>query len=110
MTEPETRERAQTTADAATSSSSAPRWKAVCVLPNVTLDAPIEASHAALVPCHADRLREIAGQRPAVQTFVGGFCDEFGAQIWPTVGLAREEAPAVSQTRSLSAPFETRFA
>jgi hypothetical protein len=87
MTKPETRERAQTTADAATSSAS--RWKAVSVLPNVPLDAPIEASHAALVPCHDERFREIAAQRPQLQSFVGAFCDEFGNQILPTIGLVR---------------------
>jgi hypothetical protein len=68
-------------------------WKAVCILPNVTLDAPIEASHAALVPCHDERFREIAGQRPALQSFVGAFCNEFGNQISPTIGLAREDTP-----------------
>lgn len=97
MTKPETRERAKTGADAAT--SSAPHWKAVSVLPNVTLDAPIEASHAALVPYHDDRFREIAGQRPELQSFVGAFCNEFGNQIWPTIGLAREEvARTISNT------------
>jgi hypothetical protein len=68
-------------------------WKAVCVLPNVTLDTPIEASHAALVPCHDERFREITGQRPALQSFVGAFCNEFGNRISPTIGLAREDTP-----------------
>jgi hypothetical protein len=97
MNERRAGESGQTTADAAT--SSAPRWKAICVLPNVTLDAPIEASRAALVPCHDDRFREIAGQRPELQSFVGAFCNEFGNQIWPTIGLVREDAPrSISNT------------
>ena len=91
MTKLETRERAQRTADAA--ASSAARWKAVSLLPNLTLEAPIEASHAALVPCHDERLREIADQRPELQSFVGAFCNEFGNQIWPTIGLVREDVP-----------------
>ena len=36
---------------------------------------------AALVPYHDDRFREIAGQRPELQSFVGAFCNEFGNQI-----------------------------
>ena len=95
MTEPETR-------DAATASGSG--WKPVCAMPNVTLAEPIEASHAALVPCSDERFREIAGLRPEVQTFVGAFCDEFGAQIWPTIGLVREEVPwSIANTVAFSA-------
>jgi hypothetical protein len=45
------------------------------------------------VPCHDERFREIAGQRPTLQSFVSAFCDELGNQIWPTIGLAREDAP-----------------
>ena len=54
---------------------------------------PIETSHAALVPCGDEHFREITGRYPAVQTFVGAFSDEFGAQISPTIGLVREDAP-----------------
>lgn len=72
--------------------SSSPGWTPICALPNVTLDEPIEVSFAALVPCHDERLRELAHQHPALDTFVKAFRDEFGNQICPTLGLAREDA------------------
>jgi hypothetical protein len=40
------------------------RWTPVWAMPNVTLDEPIEASHAALVPSHDHRVLEFAKQEP----------------------------------------------
>lgn len=62
-------------------------------MPNVTLDGPVEASHAALVPTSDERLCELARRHPALKTFLNAFRDEFGIQIWPTIAMIREGAP-----------------
>ena len=59
-------------------------WTPEWVMPNVTLDEPIEASYAALVNSGDERLHSIARRRPAVETFLSAFRDEFQTQIWPT--------------------------
>jgi hypothetical protein len=82
---------ARTTDDAAISSTSG--WAAHWALPNVTLDEPIEASHAALVNCQDERLREVAGRHPGLETFLGAFSDEFGNRVYPTVAMIRGDAP-----------------
>jgi hypothetical protein len=76
---------------------SKPGWTPVCAMPNVTLDEPIEASSAALVPCSDERVRLIGRQRPDIETFVSAFRNEFGIQIWPTIGLVREDALHISK-------------
>jgi hypothetical protein len=73
--------------------SSALGWTPEWAMPNVTLNEPIEASHAALVNSDDERLRSIARRRPAVETFLSAFRDEFGSQIWPTIAMVREGAP-----------------
>jgi hypothetical protein len=50
-----------------------PGWTPVWAMPNVTLDAPIEASHAALVPSNDERLVAVALQKPALKTFLSAF-------------------------------------
>jgi len=70
-------------------------WTPVCAIPNVTLDEPIEASHAAFVPCGDERLRSIADHHPMFETFLSAFRDEFGTQICPTIGMAREHTPHI---------------
>jgi hypothetical protein len=72
--------------------ATAPGWTPVWAMPNVTLDAPIEASHAALVPSNDERLVALALQKPALMAFLSAFRDEFGNQISPTIGLVREDA------------------
>ena len=59
-------------------------------MPNVTLDDPNEASLVALVNCHDQRLREIAGRHSALETFLNAFRNEFGTPICPTIGMMRE--------------------
>jgi hypothetical protein len=61
-------------------------------MPNLTLDEPIEASHAALVPCSDERLREFARHHPALETYLSAFRNEFGTQISSTVGMVRNDA------------------
>jgi hypothetical protein len=68
-------------------------WTAHWALPNVTLDEPIEASHAALVNCQDERLREVAGQHPGLKRFLGAFRDEFGIRVCPTIAMIRRDAP-----------------
>ena len=85
----------ETTSDVA---STVPGWTPVCMLPNVTLEEPIQASLAAFMPCHDKRLHELARQRPALQTFVSAFRDEFETQILPTIGLVREDARHIANT------------
>ena len=89
MTEPMARKRTRAHADTA----SAPAWALVWAMPNVTLNEPVEASHAALVPCSDRRLCAIADRRPALKTFLGAFRDEFGIQILPTIAMVRADAP-----------------
>ena len=72
-------------------------WTPEWALPNVTLDEPIEASHAALVNCQDERLRQIAARHPGLKRFLGAFRDEFGNQICPTIAMVREDAPKVSR-------------
>ncbi len=69
-----------------------PGWTPVWAMPNVTLGAPIEASHAALVPSDDERLLAIARRKPALATFLGAFRSEFETWISPTIGLVREDA------------------
>ncbi len=78
--------------------ASTPGWTPVWAMPNVTLDEPIEASHAALVPCSDERLREIARRHSALGTFLSAFRDEFGTQIEPTMAMLREDVPASVKT------------
>ena len=54
--------------------------------------APVEASHAALVPSNDDRLVALARQKPALETFLSAFHNEFGNQVAPTIGLVPEDA------------------
>jgi hypothetical protein len=76
----------------------APGWTPVWTMPNVILDDPVETSHAALVPVHDDRLRPIADRNQTLRTFLGGFRDEFGVPISPTVAMLREGAPESVRT------------
>jgi hypothetical protein len=71
---------------------SEPGWVPVWAMPNVTLDAPIEASHVALVPSNDERLLAIARRKPALATFLGAFRNEFERWVSPTIGLVREDA------------------
>jgi hypothetical protein len=75
-----------------------PGWTPVWAMPNVTLDEPIEASHAALVPCSDERLCEAVRLHPTLETFVRAFRDEFGTQIEPAIGMVREDAPTGVKT------------
>lgn len=67
-------------------------------MPNVTLDDPVETSHAALVTLHDERLRAIAERRATIVAFLRSFRDEFGVQISPTVAMLREGAPESVRT------------
>ena len=91
MTEQETSESTPATTEAS-------GWMPVWVMPNVTLDEPIETPHATFVPLHDERLCGIADQNPTLQTFLGAFRDEFGTQISPTVAMLREGAPESVRT------------
>jgi hypothetical protein len=71
---------------------SEPGWVPVWAMPNVTVDAPIEASHVALVPSNDERLLAIARRKPALATFLGAFRNEFETRVSPTIGLVREDA------------------
>ena len=64
----------------------------VWAMPSVTLDDPIEASRVALVNCHDQRLRKIAGRHSVLETFLNAFRNEFGTPIRPTIGMVRESA------------------
>jgi len=67
-------------------------------MPNVTLDDPVETSHAALVTLQDERLRAIAEQHTTFDVFLRSFRNEFGVQISPTVALLREGAPESVRT------------
>lgn len=67
-------------------------WMPVWAMPNVTLEGPVEASHAALVPSKDERLVALAREKPALETFLSAFHNEFGNQVAPTIGLVREDA------------------
>ena len=68
------------------------RFDARMAMPNVALDQPIEASHAALVPSHDQRVLEFARQKPVFGVYLNAFLNEFGSQFQPTIGLADEDA------------------
>jgi hypothetical protein len=70
----------------------AERWLPVWAMPNLNIDLPIEASHAALVPCSDERLRSLAQSKPALAAFLRAFRNEFGSQILPAIALVREDA------------------
>ena len=67
-------------------------WTPVWAMPNITLDEPIEASHAALVPSHDQRVLEFAEREPVFGVYLKAFRSEFGIQFQPTIGLAHEDA------------------
>jgi hypothetical protein len=67
-------------------------WVPVWAMPNLHIDLPIEASHAALVPSNDARLRSSAQNKPALTAFLHAFRNEFGNQILPTIGMVREDA------------------
>jgi hypothetical protein len=73
-------------------------WTPVWAMPNVTLNDPVETSHAALVTLQDDRLRAIAERRTTIDAFLRSFRDEFGHQISPTVAMLREGAPKSVRT------------
>lgn len=73
-------------------------WTPIWALPNVKIDKTIEASHAALVPSDDERVRSIARQRPAFETFLTAFRDEFGNTLALTIGMVREGAPSRVKT------------
>ncbi len=67
-------------------------WIPAWAMPNLHIDLPIEASHAALVPCNDERLLLAAHNKPALTTFLHAFRNEFGNQMLPTIGMVREDA------------------
>ena len=67
-------------------------WTPVWAMPNVTFDEPIEASHAALVPSHDQRVLEFAKREPVFGVYLKAFRNEFGTRFQPTIGLAHEDA------------------
>lgn len=67
-------------------------WVPVWAMPNLNIDLPIEASHAALVPCNDERLRSSAQNKPALTAFLCAFRNEFGNQILPAIAMVREDA------------------
>jgi hypothetical protein len=73
-------------------------WTPIWVLPNVTIDRAIEASHAALAPVTDPRLRAMVERKPALGKFLLRFKNEFGSQLWPTVGMIRQDAPQLVKT------------
>jgi hypothetical protein len=73
-------------------------WTPVWAMPNVTLNDPVETSHAALVTLQDDRLRAIAERRTTIDAFLRSFRDEFGVQISPTIAMLREGAPKSVRT------------
>ena len=66
-------------------------WTPVWAMPNVTLDEPIEASHAALVPSHDQRVLEFAKREPVFGVYLKAFRNEFGTRFQPIIGFARED-------------------
>jgi hypothetical protein len=55
-------------------------WTPIWVLPNVTIDRAIEASHAAFAPVTDPRLRAMAERKPALGKFLLQFKNEFGSR------------------------------
>jgi hypothetical protein len=96
VSDPDAREQARATGD--TASVSASDWIPVWAMPNVTLDDPVETSHAALATLHDERLRAIAKRRTTIDAFLRSFRNEFGVQISPTVAMLREGAPESVRT------------
>jgi hypothetical protein len=79
------------------------RWTPVFALPNVTIETPFEASRAALVPCKDERLQALARSDTPMAHFLAAFRDEFGKQIWPTIGLVRDDADHVKNVEAFGA-------
>ena len=79
---------------------SASGWTPVWAMPNVTLDGPVEASHAALVPTSDERLCELARRHPALDAFLNAFRNEFGVQVFATVAIFRDDAPETVKTKA----------
>jgi hypothetical protein len=73
-------------------------WTAVWAMPNVTLDDPVETSHAVLATLRDERLRAIVNRTPTLRKYLEKFRDEFGTQISPTVAMLREGSPEGVQT------------
>jgi hypothetical protein len=73
-------------------------WTPVWAMPNIALDEPVEAEHAALVSTSDERLRSFADRRPGLQKFLSAFHDELGVSISPTIAMLRDGAPESVRT------------
>lgn len=85
-------------------------WKAVAVLPNVELKAPIEGGLAALAPCGDERVLALVRAHPHLGAFLAQFTDAFGVEEEPSVLLVQSNAPRSIFTANAFASFRDAIA
>ncbi len=69
-------------------------WLPGFLLPNVRLEAPIEAKHIALVQAHDERVVSYASEHPNWAELISSFTDAFGVAVAPSLIVIRRDAPA----------------
>lgn len=85
-------------------------WEAVAVLPNLALANPIECEFLALAPWSDNRVRALCDGNANLKTFLGRFTDAFRRRIFPSVILARADAPRTVMNTEAIAGFRDAIA
>jgi len=68
-------------------------WVPLSVLPNISLQNAVEGGFAALVPHDDPRVTSLCRAHPVLQSFLSKFTDAFGAPVYPSIILLRDNAP-----------------
>jgi hypothetical protein len=68
-------------------------WHFAHLLPHTAFSEPLENEYLAVVPQDDKRLKDLAGQQPAVQKLTTGFADQFQRAVKPSALLVRSDAP-----------------
>src|SRR5690348_15231903 len=67
-------------------------WEFLSILPNIDLQEPIEARHAALVPATDERIAALRLEHSNLNTFLGRFRTTHGQVVNPAVILRHSDA------------------
>lgn len=80
-------------------------WDPVWVLPNISIDEPVEHEFFVLAPYTDARVRTISRQNLEFRIFTGRFYDTFKNRIRPALILRRRDAPERLKTLEAAASF-----
>ena len=80
-------------------------WTPIWVLPNITLDEPVESRFFVLVPNDDKRVRELISKHQEFRKFLEGFKDVHGNRINPALILRRERISERLRTLEAAVSF-----